>query len=352
METVKSRTGVFWRCPSCSGRSATIALLRKSVPAKVVNAVWLAARSGAFPAIHTCPACMSRMVEVPADEKRFFIDVCTRCQFVWFDIGEEEAMPKIPRTPSWEETLPPETRQRLAILEIERIREARELESSGSMPDVWWQWIPGLFGLPIEQGASICRSRPWVTWTLGTLIVMVGLATLGDLPAAIQQYGLVPAQAGRLGGLTFVSSFFLHGGIAHLLGNLYFLLVFGDNVEDWLGWKHFLLLIVGASLLGNIVHILADPSSTVPCVGASGGISGILAFYASKFPNVRLKLFFRYLMGAHWLSISARAAFWVWVALQLFGVLTQVSGFSNVSALAHLGGASAGLICYMFHRND
>ena len=67
---------------------------------------------------------------------------------------------------------------------------------------------------------------------------------------------------------------------------------------------------------------------------------------------MRLKLFFRYLMGAHWLSISARAAFWVWVALQLFGVLTQVSGFSNVSALAHLGGASAGLICYMFHRND
>jgi membrane associated rhomboid family serine protease len=292
------------------------------------------------------------MAEVPVDENRLFIDVCTRCQFVWFDAGEEESIPKIPRTPSWEETVPPETRQRLAILEVERIRAARELESSDGMPDVWWQWIPGLLGLPIEHGANICRSRPWVTWTLGALIVVVGLATSGDLSAAIEQYGLVPAQAGRLGGLTFVSSFFLHGGVAHLLGNVYFLLIFGDNVEDWLGWKRFLLLIFGASVLGNFAHILADPSSTVPCVGASGGISGILAFYALKFPNVRLKMLFRYLVVIHWLSISARAAFFVWIALQLFGVYAQIAGFSNLSALAHLGGASAGLICYMFYRDD
>lgn len=352
METVKSPVGVFWRCPSCAGRSATIALLRKSVPAKVVNAVWQAARSGAFPAGHACPACTGRMAEVPADGKRLFIDVCARCQFVWFDAGEEAGMPTLPRTPSWEETIPPEARQRLAVLEVERIRAAAEAESGADgSPDAWWQWVPGLLGLPVEEGAEACRRRPWATWSLAALIVAVGLVSQDNLSSVIARYGLVPAHAARLGGLTFVSSFFLHGGVAHLLGNLYFLLVFGDNVEDWLGWKRFLLLIMGASALGALVHIFADPRSTIPCIGASGGISGVLAFYALKFPKVRLKMLFRYLVFPRWLSISARTAFFVWIAIQMFGAWAQVSGFSNVSALAHLGGAGAGFACWLLYRD-
>ncbi len=353
MDTVRSQSGVFWRCPSCMGRSATIAFLRKSVPDSAVNEVWQAARFGDFPSGRVCPACTNRMVEVPANGQKLNIDVCTRCQFVWFDAGERELLPALHREPAWEETLPPEARERLAAIKVESMQ--AELESQNmadAHPDVWWQWVPGLFGLPVEQGADVCRSRPWATWTICLIILAVWVGSFGDLSSVVEQFGFIPAQAFRLGGLTFLSSFFLHGGVVHLLGNLYFLLVFGDNVEGLLGWKRFLILIIGASLFGDFAHIIANPSSDIPCIGASGGISGVLAFYALKFPNVKLKMLFRYMFYLRWFSVSARTAFFVWIGLQILGAWAQISGISNVSAMAHLGGVGFGFACWILFRDD
>jgi membrane associated rhomboid family serine protease len=148
--------------------------------------------------------------------------------------------------------------------------------------------------------------------------------------------------------LTFFSSFLLHGGILHLVGNLYFLIVFGDNVEDILGKTRYLLMIMLAAFVGDLAHILAEPSSTIPCIGASGGISAAIAYYALRFPrsHIGLIMFFR------WIRLPVLVLFLLWVGEQFFGIYLQIAGFSNVSSLAHMGGAAVGFFFWFFTRNE
>ena len=87
--------------------------------------------------------------------------------------------------------------------------------------------------------------------------------------------------------------------------------------------------------------------STAPSIGASGGISGIIAFYALEFPRARLGFLLRYYWRFGWIQIPVWAAFALWILLQFFGVYAQVAGFSNVSALAHLGGTAVGLFFWL-----
>jgi len=124
----------------------------------------------------------------------------------------------------------------------------------------------------------------------------------------------------RHGGLTFLTSFLLHSGVFHLLGNVYFLLVFGNNVEDWLGKWRFLLLLLCATLIGDVVHVFGNADSTTPCIGASGGISGVVAFYALKFPRVRLGFLMRLYLWFRWISVPAYAMFFIWMPMQFLGV--------------------------------
>jgi membrane associated rhomboid family serine protease len=185
---------------------------------------------------------------------------------------------------------------------------------------------------------------------VAAVLALVFAATYGHLLQAAEQFGLIPAQAARYGGLTLLSCFFLHGGLGHLIANTYFLLVFGDNVEDCLGrWKYVVLLVV-ATLVGSLLHVLGDLRDQLPCVGASGGISGVITFYALAFPKARLGIMIRYWFVWRWLYLPAWAAFICWLLLQLLLVYFQVAGLSNVSALGHLGGASVGLAAWLWWR--
>jgi len=299
-----------------------------------------------------CPGCGNHMAEVlvvTAHDKPC-LDVCTLCQFVWFDYGEYETLPTLPKNRKAEDELPQAAREKLALLQLQADREeARKNVFGEYTPDSWLEWVVGFLGMPIEQDAPPVYSVPWVTWGVTTLITIISLVAFLDLPAAINGLGLIPAQFTRHGGLTFLTSFFIHGSVLHLLGNIYFLLIFGDNVEEHLGKKRFLLLIAYATAGGAIAHILGDATSEIPCIGASGGISGILAFYALKFPEVRIGFLLRFFW---WFSLPASLMFLIWIALQFFGVWTQQAGFSHVAALAHLGGAGVGLIFWLATRKN
>jgi membrane associated rhomboid family serine protease len=168
------------------------------------------------------------------------------------------------------------------------------------------------------------------------------------LREVVKQFGLIPAQAGRLGGLTFATSFFLHAGVLHLVANSYFLLVFGDDVENALGRPLYLLLLAFSAFIGDLAHIAADPRSNLPCIGASGGIAGVIAFYALAFPKARLAfLFWRWW---HWIRLPAGVWIVWWIVLQIIGAFEQVAGVTSVSALAHLGGAAVGVVCWLVWR--
>ena len=223
----------------------------------------------------------------------------------------------------------------------------------GEGPTEFWHWIPALFGMPVEDaqpGAHRdAEERPWLTWTLALGIFLISAVAMFDLEAMIASYGLIPAEFGRLGGLTWLTSFFLHVGPMHLLGNLYFLVVFGDNVEKCFGALELLLMIVAATVFGGFVHVLFDPDSTIPCVGASGGISGVIAFYALRFPKTKLSMMF-WFIKPFWFRMSAIWMFFLWILMQIVISGQQIAGMSNISGGAHLGGAFIGFVAWLLWR--
>jgi membrane associated rhomboid family serine protease len=262
-------------------------------------------------------------------------------------------MPAVERRPDRYEGLPQEAREKLAIMDIKMAREGAGNEAFAEYrPENWWEWVVGLLGMPIEQNTNYMRTLPLATWCLAAAITAISVFAFIALPTAARDYGFIPAHPLRYGGLTLLTSFLLHGSILHLLSNLYFLLIFGDNVEEWLGRRKFLLLILCATLAGDLLHLIGNASSNTPCIGASGGVSGILAFYALTFPHAKLGFLMRFYLWFRWITLPAYALFALWVILQFVGAWMQVSGFSHVAALAHLGGTGVGLIFWLATRKD
>lgn len=354
LKKVSSSNGVFWLCLSCDGRSATLALLRKNIPAPVVNQLWLTAKSGKYPRKRSCPACYKMMAEVPVqiEDGKQFLDVCTVCQFIWFDRNEYADMPKIPEAPKLAkefENIPQEARLKMALWKIEQIKEQDRINHLNAItPEEDWHWIPGFLGMPVEVENKGSKSIPIITWAISAITILISVYAFFDLKRYVDHFGFIPSRFERYGGLTFLTSFFFHADIFHLLGNMYFFFIFGDNVEDWLGRKRYLILLISATILGNIIHLLGQPNSAIPCIGASGGISGVLTFYALKFPHARLDIIFY----GRWLHFPAMVLFFIWIGIQFLGVFSQLTGHSNVSALAHLGGVTVGVGFWFVTRKE
>jgi membrane associated rhomboid family serine protease/Zn-finger nucleic acid-binding protein len=338
--------GIFWICGQCGGRAASLSVLRKAVRRESVDYAWAAARDRRGFSSRPCPTCARDMTEVAVEGGTMNLDVCRLCQFIWFDGGELESLPAAPVAVSRmaEPELPAEAREALAIHRVQQIAEQARMEDLS--PDSGWKTVPAIFGFPVESDTAPLERLPWLTWSMAALIAIVSIWAFADLENVIQRFALVPAEMWRYGGLTLVTSFFLHAGILHLAGNLYFLLIFGDNVEDYVGRGKFLLLLLLATVAGDVLHSLFDPVSTRPCVGASGGISGLIAFYALQFPHARLGFLIR--RYYRWIQIPAWGAFLLWLGLQFLGAYEQVAGFSNVSAFAHLGGAGVGFLFWLW----
>ncbi len=351
---LKRPQGLVYQCASCRGFAVSVPVLRKLVPQSIIRDLWSRAHKTQPRAGAECPVCRRRMADVAVAgiEKPLVLDVCTRCQFVWFDRQELEQLPPPIAKPPTGEDLPPEAREKLALLELERLKKREQLATADDQyPEDWWQWIPGILGLPVELDAPAVRGVPWLTWSATATMVVTFLLTFSHLETIVDMLGLKPADFMRLGGLTLITSFFLHGSFWHLLGNGYFLLVFGDQVEDDLGRWRFAALLGLAALVGDIFHILGDPRSTIPCIGASGGISGIIAFYALRFPSARLGIMFRYFLFFRWIQFPAWAGFFAWLVLQMVLAIEQIQGVTNVSALAHLGGCLVGVAAWVLWQS-
>lgn len=147
--------------------------------------------------------------------------------------------------------------------------------------------------------------------------------------------------------MTLLSSQFLHGGLFHLASNMLYLWIFGDNVEDRLGHARFLLLYLGSGVAAAAVHILVDPTSSIPMVGASGAVAGILGAYLLLFPAARVVTLVPLGMTLKAIEIPAFFFLGIWFLLQWIqgvmsiGAVTEVGG---VVFWAHIGGFIAGMI--------
>ncbi len=207
-------------------------------------------------------------------------------------------------------------------------------------------------------------STPSNTFPLVTVcLIIINLlifsyeTTLGSqaLDALIYTFGMVPANYTNYNGswagyLPFLSSTFLHGSWMHVIGNMWVLWLFGDNVEDKMGRGRFLFFYLLCGLIAGIAHFIFNPASQVPVVGASGAVAGIMGAYFLMFRHARV---FTYIPPIFLLNIPAWIYLGFWALSQLFYGTFQTLNQGQIAFWAHVGGFAAGMFLYrIFLRSN
>ena len=192
---------------------------------------------------------------------------------------------------------------------------------------------------------------PYVTYALLLINLGLFLSTwqLNQNPRALfafyADYALVPVLVSEGQGLTgFFTSMFLHGGLAHIAGNMLFLFIFGDNLEDEMGHLPYLAFYLVAGFCAGLVHYLSAPLSPVPTIGASGAIAGVMGGYLLLFPRARVDIFLFLIIIFRIFPMPAWIVLAVWFAMQVFGGFGSTADEGGVAYWAHAGGFIAGLI--------
>ena len=204
-----------------------------------------------------------------------------------------------------------------------------------------WVYVQGL-GNPTALAASLCQ---------------LGLIP-GDLLGRVPAGSVVPLGEGLrcvLSGdpsfRTLITHMFLHGGWLHLLGNLWFLWLFGNNVEDSMGHIRFLVFYLLCGLAAAGLQIGSGPDSPIPMVGASGAIGGVMGAYVVLYPHVRVHMLVWFGFYVTRIAVPAYFMLGYWFALQLIGGATSLGGSGGgVAFWAHVGGFVAGGVLVLFFR--
>ena len=232
--------------------------------------------------------------------------------------------------------------------------------------------------IPISDDNPTLRT-PIMTWLLlgvmfGVWLVVQGGGLPGNdfqLVKSLCNYGMVPGEITHRAPLglsvplgpglycevdrdpinifTPLISMFLHASWGHVLGNAIYFWVFGNNVEDSMGRFRFLVFYIVCGLAAAATHILVDPASPVPTVGASGAISGVLGAYLVLYPRVRVKYFFFFIIFFKFIPLPAWVALLWWFGMQLLTALPQLNPVNpevsgGVAVWAHVGGFIAGVV--------
>lgn len=217
---------------------------------------------------------------------------------------------------------------------------------------------------------------PWMTWliigvTVAVWLLVQGAGSPAAVAASVCDLGMVPGEITHRAAVglalpmapglycvvddqpinifTPVISIFLHGGWGHLLGNMLFLWVFGDDIEDIMGPGRFLAFYLLCGVVAAAAHILVAPASPVPTVGASGAISGIMGAYLLLYPNVRVRMLFIFIVFVKVIPIPSWIVLVWWFFVQVLAGLPQLSSVrpdvsSGVAVWAHIGGFLAGIV--------
>ncbi len=270
----------------------------------------------------SCPVCQVPLVTYKlAQESDLQIDVCHECHGIWLDQGELDHARAFAEVPGAMERIHQET--------------------------TWGTWFFEFFlHLPVEFNI---KPRTFPTVTVALIIIntllMAGLY-LRELSPFLRQWAFMPAAPKTAFWFaTLVTHQFLHGNWMHLIGNMYFLYILGDNVEDALGHLHYVVFYLLCGVLGGLAHAMFTMYPEYPMLGASGAVSGIIGAYIVIFRRARMTfmiIFWQRKLRAVWY-------FAIWVAFNILGV---ISGALGVAWFAHLGGFVAGVAsAYLFYNS-
>jgi len=206
---------------------------------------------------------------------------------------------------------------------------------------------------------AVCAWAWWYLQGAGLTEQALGesICALGAIPAEVTgrvQAGAVGEGPCRLGGLTWqalFSSMFLHGSWMHLIGNMWFLWIFGNNVEDSMGHLRFLVFYLLAGLVAALAHVFTEPSSQIPMVGASGAISAIMGAYLVLYPRALVHTLFFFVVFIRIVPLPAWVMLGYWMAIQVVSSLLDPAAAGGVAYTAHIGGFLAGLLLIFVFRN-
>lgn len=212
------------------------------------------------------------------------------------------------------------------------------------------------------------RTAPVVT--IGLIIVNAAIwlyqVSLGSyVDHFVFNFGLIPLRfvmSYRLDGgildnaaVPLISSIFMHGGWLHVIGNMWFLWIFGDNVEDRLGHFKFLLFYLLCGIVASLAHVLFHPGSRIPVVGASGAISGVLGAYLVSFPRARVHTLLIIFVLIRYIEIPAYVFLIVWFVFQFVSGASQLAATADTGGVAywaHMGGFVIGvLLIWIFPKS-
>jgi membrane associated rhomboid family serine protease len=218
-----------------------------------------------------------------------------------------------------------------------------------------------IFALPLYDDNPI-RETPVVTYGLIGMCIGAFLWELAHNPDVVTfEYGMIPAVVFGYAELpprlavippwaTIFTSMFLHGGWLHLGGNMLFLWIFGNNVEDLLGRARYLLLYLACGVAAALMQAAVNPISEVPMVGASGAIAGVLGAYLMVYPRANVHCFVWIVIFFWIVTVPAWVLLGLWFAMQLLSGLANGPGTPGVAFWAHIGGFVSGVVLMLLLR--
>lgn len=334
LQAVKSSTINYLSCRLCQGQLISLFNLDKVIKGNLVINLWNSAHRANTDKTTYCPKCIKPLnnFNYPSDtaDPHVEVDVCKPCRVIWLDAGEAKALKQ--------------TNKPQAVQQPKVSTPAKNTSShfTRTKPPGGLKTLVTLMGFPIEAVADEHKAPPTLTWLLLTMSIVASVMAFGDKALfGMLEYSTLKPFSQQI--LNSFSVFFVHGGWFHLIGNMYFLWVFGDNVEADLGKVKYLLLVVLATMVGTFAFAFFDKSG-LPLVGASGGISGLLGYYLLRFP--KRKFVVSYFLN--WFYMSSLAFGALYLAKDVLGLVFG-SG-SNVAHISHLSGVFIGVLFYFWQK--
>jgi membrane associated rhomboid family serine protease len=209
--------------------------------------------------------------------------------------------------------------------------------------------------MPIGDDDSSRKTVPYVTYGLIAANILFFVLELFSGNAFIEQWAFIPVRFLAnpfAASLTLFTSMFMHAGWAHLFGNMLYLWIFGDNVEDRFGHVKFLIFYLICGLAATFGQLIFNTGSTIPNLGASGAIAGVLGAYIVLFPQGKINV----MQGQRAIQVPALIVIGLWFVLQFFsgiGSLSTTADTGGVAYMAHIGGFLAGiLLTFLFRGSD